>query len=39
MSFQHSDGSLSAGIMLAVDGVDTARMASLGRSPGGGIVQ
>lgn len=39
MSFHHSNGSLSAGIMLAADGVDTARIALLGRIHGRGIVQ
>ena len=38
MSF-HCNGSLPAGIMLAVDGVDTTRIALLGRIHGGGIVQ
>jgi hypothetical protein len=39
MSFHHSNGSLPAGIMLAVDGVDTGAIPLLGRIPGGGIVQ
>jgi hypothetical protein len=39
MSFHHSNGSLSAGTMLAVVLVDTTSIALLGRIPGGGIVQ
>ncbi len=39
MSFHHSNGELSVAIMLAVDGVDGARIALLGRIPGGRVVQ
>jgi hypothetical protein len=39
MSFHHSNGSLSAGTMLAIDGVDSARISLLGRIHGEGIVQ